>query len=488
MRVLSDQEQARREKLKLLQTAGIDPYPARIERRQSLHAVRQHAGAYERSSEQLAVAGRVRAIRLHGGSMFLDLYDGSSNLQCFVTSEDLSHDYNRLVQTLDIGDVVSAAGSLFRTKRGELTLKAVTVQIVAKSLRPLPEKWHGLADVELRYRHRELDLIANEQVKRIVELRGKVLEVVRSFFIREGFLEVETPVLQPLPGGANARPFVTHHNALNIDLYLRIAPELYLKRLTIGGIERVFEIARCFRNEGIDHHHNPEFTQVEAYAAYTDYQWMMNVTERLLVAVCTATLGTTEISWGKGTIRFSTPFTRIRFRDALKHYGNIDIEKYHDFAQLKSAAKAHAIDVSGLTHRGQILDELYTTLVRPRITDPAFITDHPIELSPLAKKKADDQRYAERFQLLAGGFELCNAFSELNDPLDQRERFEAQQSLRRAGDEEAQRIDEEFLEALEYGMPPTSGLGVGIDRLIMLLANVTSIKEVIAFPTLKPKP
>lgn len=488
MRQRTDQEQARREKLEPYRTTGNDPYPARSERTFRLIDVRQHFDTLAKQKTSVTVAGRIRALRLHGGSMFVDLDDGTDVLQCFLTKEQLAKQYDGLTAALDLGDFIDVTGVPFTTKRGEQTIHATAVRIIAKALRPLPEKRRGLADVELRYRHRELDLIANPRSRAILALRGKLLAAIRDVLLKEQFLEVETPVLQPIPGGANARPFVTHHHALNVDLFLRIAPELYLKRLIIGGIERVFEIARCFRNEGIDHEHNPEFTQVEVYAAYTDYEWMMSFTERLLRDVAKAVLGTTTIAVGKHTVKLSPPFPRRTFRDVIKEYTDIDIEQHQDAKSLAPLAKKKGAEVTTKDHRAIILDELYKTFVRPRIIETTFIIDHPIELSPLAKKKPNDPRYVERFQLLVAGTELANAFSELNDPDDQRQRFEQQEKLRTAGDEEAQRVDEEFLEAMEYGMPPTSGLGIGIDRLMMLLANEHSIKEVIAFPTLKPKP
>ncbi len=487
MRQRSDQEEARREKLERYRTAGNDPYPARSGQTVRLVDVRQQFDKLVRSSTTVNVAGRIRALRLHGGSMFVDLDDGSGSFQCFLTNEQLGSSYADLTAVLDLGDFLDVTGVPFKTQRGEATIQAATARLIAKSLRPLPEKRHGLADVELRYRHRELDLIASQRSRALLQLRGKLLAAVRDVLQQERFLEVETPVLQPIPGGANARPFVTHHQALDIDLYLRIAPELYLKRLIIGGLERVFEIARCFRNEGIDHEHNPEFTQVEIYAAYADYAWMMKFTEQLLVKVTKAVLGATTLTIGDHQVKLTPPFPQQTFRQAIKEQTGIDIEQHLEAKSLAAIAKKAGANVTITDHRPAILDELYKTFVRPQLVAPTFIIDHPVELSPLAKKKADDPRYVERFQLIVGGTELANAFSELNDPDDQRQRFVAQEKLRQTGDEEAQRIDEEFLEALEYGMPPTAGLGLGIDRLVMLLANEHSIKEVIAFPTLKPK-
>lgn len=484
MKMPTDQERARRQKLQLLRSEHVDPYPARIGDVERIASVRE---AF-RNDRAAAIAGRVRALRLQGGSMFVDLDDGTAKLQCFFSADSLGDVYDRLTKTLDLGDFLKVEGTLFTTKRGEQTLKASAASMIAKAFRPLPDKRHGLADVELRFRHRELDLIANPGTMKVFETRGNIINAFRDYLVKEGYLEVETPILQAIPGGATARPFVTHHNSLNTDLYLRIAPELYLKRLIIGGFQKVFEIARCFRNEGLDFSHNPEFTQIELYAAYMDYLGMMDVTERMLHHVLKSVIGANEFPYDKATLRFPDHLQRITFRDAVLEHAKIDINEYADTASLYKKVKAMDLDVTAQDHRPKILDELFKTFVRPKLIQPVFIIDHPVELSPLAKKKVDDPRYVERFQLLVAGAELCNAFSELNDPDDQRARFEQQEKFRRAGDAEAQPLDEEFLEALEYGMPPTAGLGIGIDRLTMLLTNNRSIKEVIAFPTLRQKP
>lgn len=488
MRTLTDQEHARREKLRRLRTSGIDPYPARIGVVQSIQELQDRFDDLQRGGKEFRIAGRVRALRLQGGSLFLDLDDGSAKLQCFCAADDLGDAYQRLVETVDLGDFLMVAGSLFTTKRGEKTIKSSTVSTIAKALRPLPDKRHGLIDVELRYRHRELDLIANPEARKIFMTRHTVIKAIREFLDDERFLEVETPILQSIPGGANARPFMTHHNALSTEFFLRVAPELFLKRLIVGGLPRVFEIARCFRNEGIDNAHNPEFTQVECYAAYMDYNGMMELTEQLVRHVVTAVHGKPVCTFAGATLTFEKSFPRLTFHDALAQYASLDIDDYPDTASLTKKVSSLKLDLPQYAHRGKILDEIFKTFVRPKIAQPTFIINHPIELSPLAKKLAEDPRYTERFQLLVGGSELCNAFSELNDPDDQRERFIEQERLRKAGDDEAQRIDEDFLTALEYGMPPTAGLGMGIDRLTMLMTDQQSIKEVIAFPTLRPKP
>ncbi len=488
MRERTDQERARRDKLAELRTAGLDAYPSHVGAVSRIDDIRATFDDLQKKEQTVSVAGRVRALRLQGRSMFVDVDDGTAKLQCFFGADDLHGSYDTLVATLDIGDFVKVDGIPFTTKRGEPTVKATDASIIAKALKPLPDKRHGLADVETRYRHRELDLIANPETRVIFETRGRIIGALRSFLVeQEQFLEVETPVLQAIPGGATARPFMTHHNALNTDLYLRVAPELYLKRLIVGGFRRVFEIARCFRNEGIDFSHNPEFTQVELYAAYLDYEDLMDMTERMLRSVTRAIHKRESFTYGKDTISFSKKIPRMTFRDSLITYASVDINDFPDQASLFKKAQTLKVEVVKTDHRGKILDEMFKTFVRPKIVEPLFIIDHPVELSPLAKKKTDDPRYVERFQLVVANAELCNAFSELNDPDDQRTRFEQQDALRTAGDDEAQRLDEEYIEALEHGMPPTAGLGMGVDRLTMLFTDNRSIKEVIAFPTLKPK-
>lgn len=486
----NDQELARREKLALLQKAHLDPYPARIGPVETILSTRANFSLLAEHSTVVSIAGRIRALRLQGGSMFIDIDDGTGKLQCFLSTDQMGNAYDQLVDTIDLGDFLKVTGTAFTTKRGEQTIKANAAIIISKTLRPMPDKRHGLADTELRYRYRELDLIANDEARKVLETRSRIVNSLRSLLVAQGFLEVETPILQSIPGGATARPFITHHNALDVDLYLRIAPELYLKRLIVGGFRRVFEIARCFRNEGIDYSHNPEFTQIELYAAYMDYTELMALTEKILKDAITEVLGTLEVPSDKGTIRFGGVnglYPRTTFRAAIKEYAHLDIEAFSDEKKLFKKLRSMDVDVTEKDHRGKMLDEVFKTFVRPKITNPVFIIDHPVELSPLAKKKSDDPRYVERFQLIVGGSELCNAFSELNDPIDQRQRFLEQEQLRTAGDDEAQRVDEEFIQALEHGMPPTAGLGIGIDRLTMILTNNHSIKEVIAFPTLKPR-
>lgn len=477
----SDQEDIRRQRRSQLLAQGVNVYPSKVSRTATLGDLATH---WQDGLRQ-TVDGRISSIRLQGGSAFIDLQDETGSIQLFVQSKKLGADFEMLTANLDIGDFIEAEGETFTTKRGQPSLDIRGVRWLGKALRPLPSHWHGLQDVELQYRFRELDLITNKKSRPIFQARGIILKTIRNFLDQHGFLEVETPMLQAIPGGATAQPFVTHHNALDLDLYLRVAPELYLKRLIVGGLGRVYEIARCFRNEGIDHDHSPEFTQVELYVAYADYQWMMTFYEQLLLEVCQHVHGRSEFPYGQHTIRLKTPFVRLSFRQAIKELSGIDISVADP--TLFQAARKVGIEVNTTMTRPQIIDEIFKTQVRPKIMQPTFVIDYPLELSPLAKKKHDDPTYTERFQLLLAGTELGNAFSELNDPVDQRQRFEAQEKLRAKGDEEAQRIDETFLKSLEYGMPPTAGLGFGIDRLTAVLMNQHNLKDVILFPTLRPE-
>jgi len=485
-----DELKTRLARLKRAQRQKINPYPPTAFRSHTLAAALQTFDHLEKSGAEITVVGRIKSIRNHGGSTFLDLEDGSSALQLYAKEDQLKKkSYQTFVDLLDVGDFIQSGGLAFKTKRGEPTLLIKNWKLLTKTLAPLPEKWHGLQDIEVRFRKRYLDLIANPEVRRLFLVRSEVIRTIRSFLDSRGYLEVETPILQPIPGGANARPFVTHHNSLNTDLYLRVAPELYLKRLVVGGFERVYEIARCFRNEGIDWAHNPEFTQVELYRAYGDYESMMEETEDLVLELLQSTGNGTVISYQEDEISFKRPFKRLTFRNALIKYAKLDIEKYPDRASLYKKAKALGLkDITARDGRGKLCDELYKEFVRKFLVQPTFITDHPVELKPLAKQKEKDPRYVECFQLVLGkGLEMCNAYSELNDPLEQRARFTEQQKLREKGDEEAQPIDEDFIEALSHGMPPTVGFGMGIDRLVSLLTDSRNIKEVILFPTLRPK-
>lgn len=486
---IPDEPKVRLERLHALKDAGIEPYPSWNGRTHTTEEAREHFETLKEKKATVTLAGRLRSIRNQGGSTFAHLEDASGRMQIYLKKDEVGERaYEHFATLVDIGDFVAATGTLFATKRGEQTLLVKHWQLLAKSLEPLPEKWHGLKDIELRHRKRYLDLLSNPEARKVAETRIKIIRAIRKFFDERGFLEVDTPVLQPLAGGATAKPFVTHHNALDMDLYLRIAPELYLKRLLVGGFERVYEIARCFRNEGIDAGHNPEFTQIEVYQAYANYEDLMAMMEQFF-SFLFAELGTAPKFVYQGhTVDMTPPYPRKTFRALLIEHGGIDIEKFSDEKTLYEAAKKKRVEVTPKDSRAKIMDECVKTLVRPHIWDPVHMIDHPVELSPLSKRKADDPRYVERVQLLVGGgFELWNGFSELNDPIDQEARFDEQEKMRGAGDEEAQRKDADFIEALRHGMPPAAGLGMGIDRLVGLLTDQHNIKETILFPTLRPK-
>ncbi len=486
---MTDEAAVRLQKLQKLREAGTDPYPARVKRSHAIREVLADFDALTKARTEVAVVGRVRTVREHGGLTFLHLEDGSGRMQAALKRDQIGTDsYRRFAETVDIGDFLAVSGPLFVTKIGERTVEVRGFEVVSKALLPLPEKWHGLSDQETRYRQRYLDLIANEEVRAVFRTRAAVISAIRRFLDGQGFLEVETPILQAIPGGANARPFVTHHNALDLDLFLRVAPELYLKRCIVGGFERVYEIGRNFRNEGVDHLHYPEFSALEFYMAYADYEELMTMTERLLAeTVRAAGQDPAAVPYEGETLDFSGPYARRSFRAAVREHAGIDIEEYPDRDSLAKKAEKLGVQVLESDGYGAILDGIFKKHVRPKIVQPTFVTDYPLALSPLAKKRPDDPRYVERFQLLvARGSELVNAFSELNDPQDQEERFRAQEEARAAGDEEAQRLDEDFVTALKHGMPPTAGLGLGIERLVMLLTGTHAIKEVILFPTLRP--
>lgn len=484
-----DLVQQRLAKLGRIRAQGIDPYPRTYHRtsttQEAISAfLREEAG--EGTTPTLSLAGRIMANRPMGKVAFLDLRDGSGKIQVYFKKATLGDDKYKMLKELDLGDFVGVSGRVFRTHTGEITLEATDFAILCKALQPLPEKWHGLTDVEKRYRQRYLDLLSSEEVKRIFLLRSQVISAVRRFLDERGFLEVETPVLHPTAGGAMAKPFVTHHNALDRDLYLRIATELHLKRLLVGGFDKVYEIGRIFRNEGISTRHNPEFTSLESYEAYADYNDVMAMVEEMVCCVVQEVMGGLRADYSGNVIDFSPPWQRILLRDAILQYSGIDFEDYPDTTSLRDKMIEMGMKPKG-GERGKLIDELLATFVEPNLIQPIFLIDYPVELSPLAKRKPDDPRLVERFEGFAGGMEIANAFTELNDPLEQRERFAEQFRQREAGDEEAEMPDEEFLLALEYGMPPTGGLGVGIDRLVMLLTNQQSIREVILFPQLRSK-
>jgi len=482
--------QERIKKLNRLIDFGIDPYggPFDIEDRVSGIISKFEDISKEelgKKNEKCVIAGRIVAYRDFGKAAFAHIQDATGRIQIYLRKDILGEIYN-ILKDIDIGDIVGIKGHLFRTKTNELTILVREFVLLCKSLRPLPEKWHGLRDVETRYRQRYVDLIVNPQVKEIFVRRSKLINAIRDFFDEKDFLEVETPMMQQIPGGATARPFKTHHNALGIDLYLRIAPELYLKRLLVGGYERVYEINKNFRNEGISIKHNPEFTMLEFYMAYVDYIYLMEFTEELFVYLCKKVTGSTSVTYEENTINFTPPWKRLSMIEAMHEQG-IDPIVFKDIEKAKEYAFKNYIDISKKATHGKIIDEIFKKKVEPKLIQPTFIIDYPVELSPLAKRKKDNPEFVERFELFIAGREIANAFTELNDPADQRERFLKQVEARAEGDEEANLMDEDFLRALEYGMPPAAGEGIGIDRLLMILTNTASIREVILFPQLKPE-
>ncbi len=472
--------------LKRIRDRGIDPYPHTYH---PTHTIAEARAAFEQVGDapgSMSVAGRVVGMRSMGKMSFLDLRDGSGKIQLSLRKDVLGVDGYGLLDDIDVGDFLGAEGKLFLTRSGEISLEVSVLTVLCKSLHPLPEKWHGLADVEKRYRQRYLDLISNESTRDVFVLRSRTISAIRGFLDKKGFVEVETPVLQPHAGGAPARPFVTHHHALGQDLYLRIALELHLKRLVIGGFDRVYEIGRTFRNEGISVRHNPEFTLLECYQGYADYHDMMSLVEKMFADVARQVLGTTELDWNGATIDLSHPWHKLTLRDAIHRYSGIDFEDFPDTASLRSRMMEMGLEVESDKDRGRLIDELLSKFVEPELIQPTFLMDYPMEMSPLAKRKRGNDRLTERFEGFVGGMEVANAFSELNDPLEQRERFR-HQSGSGVRDEEVEIADEDFLETLEYGMPPTGGLGMGVDRVVMLFTRQQSIREVILFPALKTK-
>ena len=479
------------DKLGSLQEKGIRPFGTRF---QTSHTLEEILESYSsRTREELEhspiacqVAGRIIALRRFGKAAFAGLQEEGHRLQVYLKKDMLAEGCYELAQSLDLGDWIGVEGKLFRTKTDELTVEVQSLTFLSKGLRPLPEKWHGLTDIETRYRQRYVDLIANPSVHRVFRTRSRIINVIRAFLTDRGFLEVETPMMHPIPGGATARPFVTHHNTLETDLYLRVAPELYLKRLIVGGFRRVFEINRNFRNEGISTIHNPEFTMLEFYQAYADYHDLMDLTEQLFVRLCQEICGTLELDYQGSRIHMGSPWRRIAYLDAILEVNKLDSQVLTDATLAHDAARRLGVDLPPQAGLMEILVAVFEHTVEPTLVQPTFITDFPLEISPLARRKETNPALTDRFELFIGGRELANGFSELNDPLDQRQRFEAQVALRDAGDEEAHYLDEDFLRALEYGMPPTAGEGIGIDRLVMLLTNQASIRDVILFPQLRP--
>ncbi len=484
---LNELMKVRRQKLDDLISRGIDPFGEFFER---THDAKDIADNFDQlEGQEVAVAGRILATRGHGKAGFAQLQDMSGQIQVYARVNDLGAEQYDLFSSLDIGDIIGLKGDVFRTRTGEITVAIKELKMLCKSLRPLPEKWHGLKDVELRYRQRYVDLIVNPEVKEVFVLRSKIIKAIRDFLDARDFLEVETPTMHAIAGGATARPFITHHNALDIDLYLRIALELHLKRLLVGGFEKVYEIGRIFRNEGISTKHNPEFTMLELYQAYADYNVMMQVIEEMLAYIADNVLGTREISYLGQEIDLTPPWNRLTMLEAIEKYVGIDfnaVEEDNEEA-LKEIAEDFDIKVEGSINKGNLINEIFESSVEPRLIQPTFIIDYPIEISPLAKRKPDNPGLTYRFEAFIGTFELANAFSELNDPIDQKERFKKQMELRAAGDDEAHAMDEDFVRALEYGMPPAGGMGIGIDRLIMILTDSASIRDVILFPTMRAR-
>jgi lysyl-tRNA synthetase class 2 len=486
-----DQDVARREKLRRLAEAGVPLFPYTAP---GTHAVKEAvdafagltAAALEARSEKVVVRGRILSIRKMGRATFFHVSDGRTKLQAYIREDQAGPEAYGRFSLFDLGDVVSVSGKLFKTRTGELTVLCDAVTFLAKCLHPLPEKWHGLQDVELRYRQRYLDLIMSPDVGEVFRLRSAIVSHIRRFFDGRGYIEVETPMMHPIPGGALARPFKTFHNALGLDLYLRIAPELYLKRLVVGGLDKVYEINRSFRNEGIDAQHNPEFTMLEFYEAYRDYHDMMELTEELLNSLAVSLRGSEEVPFGEHRISFKRPFRRLKFLEACVELSGLAPSRFSDRPGLVAFAEGLAPEKKPLTF-GRALDVIFDRFVKDKIVQPTFITHPPREISPLAKTSRDDPEEAERFELLVAGMEVANAFSELTDPAEQRAIFEEQAEAKRRGDEESHPVDLDYVEALEYGLPPTGGEGIGIDRLTMLLADRRSIREVVLFPLLKPK-
>ncbi|GKU26160.1 lysine--tRNA ligase [Clostridium folliculivorans] len=484
----NEQERLRRQKLLDLQEAGKDPFDVyKVERSHSSVEVKDNFETLE--GKIVKVAGRLMSKRGQGKVIFSDIHDRDGKLQLFIKIDEVGEEALKEYKTYDLGDWIWAEGEVFKTKAGEVSVKVSTFKLICKSLKPLPEKWHGLKDPDLRYRQREVDVITNPEVKDTFIKRTKIIKEIRNFLDNRGFLEIETPILSPIAGGAAARPFITHHNALDIDMYLRIATELYLKRCIVAGFEKVYDMGKNFRNEGIDVRHNPEFTMIELYEAYSDYNDMMEITENLISSVCEKIHGTTKVTYQGTELDFKAPWRRITMVDAVKEYAGVDFNNISSDEEAQAIAKEKHLefkkDIKNVT-KGEVLNMLFEEYAEEHMIQPTFITDYPVEISPLTKKKRGNEAFTERFEGFVYGREICNAYSELNDPIVQRQRFEQQAKERELGDDEAYVIDEEFMSALETGMPPTGGLGIGIDRIIMFLTDSASIRDVLLFPTMKP--
>lgn len=487
-RELNEVLKVRREKLSALRQDGEDPFTiTKFERTNHISDIRDNYADYE--GKVVTVAGRMMSKRVMGKMSFADLRDGSDKIQLCVKRDEMGDEEYKKYKKFDIGDILGVTGEVFTTQKGEISIRTSKIVLLSKSLRPLPEKFHGLTNTDLRYRQRYVDLIMNPDVKRTFVLRSKIMTAIRNYLDSRDYMEVETPILNTIPGGANARPFVTHHNTLDIDMYLRIAPELYLKRLIVGGFEKVYEMGRLFRNEGMDIKHNPEFTTIELYQAYADYVDMMNLTEDLIRYVAETVIGSTKISYQGTEVDLGQPWTRMTMIESIKKFSGADFAETKTAEEAKALAESIGIDFDEDTEnlsRGEIISLAFEEKVEENLIQPTFITEYPVEISPLAKRMPSNPEFTERFEVFITGREFGNAFSELNDPIDQAERFRKQVEKREAGDEEAGMMDEDYVNALEYGLPPTGGLGIGIDRLIMLLTDSYSIRDVLLFPTMKP--
>lgn len=486
----TDQLQVRREKLKNMLDLGIDPFGSRFERSHNAEDIKASFDEFDKDEladkeVSVTVAGRLMTKRGKGKAGFAHIQDLSGQIQLYVRKDQVGEDQYDLFTRADIGDIVGVSGLVFKTKVGELSVKAQDLQMLTKSLRPLPDKYHGLKDVEQRYRQRYLDLIVNPEVRDTFVLRSKILQSMRRYLDDHGYLEVETPMMHSIPGGATARPFVTHHNALDMTLYMRIAIELHLKRLIVGGLEKVYEIGRVFRNEGVSTRHNPEFTMVELYEAYADYQDIMTLTENLIAHIAEDVLGSAVVEYGDEEVNLQPGWKRVHMVDVIKEHTGVDFWANMSDEEARALAKEHNVPVKNTMKFGHVVNEFFEYFVEEKLIQPTFVYGHPLDISPLAKKNADDPRFTDRFELFIVGREHANAFTELNDPIDQRQRFESQLVEREQGDDEAHMMDEDFIESLEYGLPPTGGLGIGIDRVVMLLTNSASIRDVLLFPQMR---
>ncbi|HHU20187.1 MAG TPA: lysine--tRNA ligase [Bacilli bacterium] len=489
---LNEHMRVRRDKMNDMRTKGIDPFGDKFDR---THMASELIADYnevskeelEKKAVNVTVAGRIMTKRGKGKVGFSHIQDFSGQIQIYVRKDEIGEDAYELFNTADLGDIVGVSGEVFKTNVGELSIKVTSFTFLTKSLRPLPEKFHGLKDVEQRYRQRYLDLITNQESKETFIMRSKIIQSMRRYLDNAGFLEVETPMMHNIPGGASARPFITHHNTLDIELYMRIAIELHLKRLVVGGMERVYEIGRVFRNEGVSTRHNPEFTMIELYQAYADYEDIMNLVENMVAHIAEDVTGSTTVQYGDDKIELKPNWKRVHMVDIIKEYTGVDFWPKMTDDEARALAKEHKIEINSMMTYGHIVNEFFEQRVEEQLVQPTFVYGHPVEISPLAKKNQEDGRFTDRFELFIVRREHANAFSELNDPIDQRERFEAQVKEREQGNDEAHEMDEDFLEALEYGMPPTGGLGIGIDRLVMLLTNAPSIRDVLLFPQMKNK-